>query len=113
MSDEIDHGRRAILRLGVAGAGAVVSRRWLSGCTPESEGPDSAGALQADANAVGAAPDAGSPEAGAIGQVLGRDAAVRAYREWMPVRDTDNALKQWRRHEYGELVDLLMLDTRL
>lgn len=42
-----------------------------------------------------------------------RDAAIRAYREWMPVRDGSDALKQWRKHSFGGLADLLMLDTRL
>lgn len=47
-----------------------------------------------------------------------RAAAVRAYREWMPVReegmpDPDEGTKLWRGFRIGTLADLLMLDTRL
>lgn len=43
-----------------------------------------------------------------------RTAAVRAYREWMPIRDTDrDALAIHRSLRWGNLVDLVMLDTRL
>lgn len=38
--------------------------------------------------------------------------AMQAYFEWMPIRDNAE-LKIWRAFRYGDLVDLLMLDTRL
>lgn len=40
--------------------------------------------------------------------------AVRAYYEWMPIRqvDMDDNLRIWRSFSIGKLVDLLMLDTR-
>jgi len=40
--------------------------------------------------------------------------AVRAYFEWMPIRqvDMDNNLRIWRNFSLGKLVDLIMLDTR-
>jgi alkaline phosphatase D len=40
--------------------------------------------------------------------------AVRAYFEWMPIRqvDMDDNLRVWRSFSIGKLVDLLMLDTR-
>ena len=43
-------------------------------------------------------------------------AAVRAYLEWMPVRETgarDEAGRIYRHFAFGDLVDLVMLDTRL
>jgi alkaline phosphatase D len=41
-------------------------------------------------------------------------AAVRAYHEWMPIRQVDayDKLRIWRDHSIGKLVDLVMLDTR-
>ncbi|KAI9446383.1 PhoD-like phosphatase-domain-containing protein [Lactarius indigo] len=41
-------------------------------------------------------------------------AAVRAYHEWMPVRqvDADDKLRIWRNFQIGKLLDLTMLDTR-
>ena len=39
--------------------------------------------------------------------------AAQAYSEWMPIRDQEDILKIWRKLPYGDLVDLLMLDTRL
>jgi alkaline phosphatase D len=43
-----------------------------------------------------------------------RDAAVRAWREWMPVRDTPgNDFRLYRQFAFGDLADVLMLDTRL
>ncbi|HEX2485104.1 MAG TPA: alkaline phosphatase D family protein [Myxococcota bacterium] len=49
-----------------------------------------------------------------------RSAAVRAWREWMPVREDDmpadpaaRAPRIWRGFRFGDLADLLMLDTRL
>jgi alkaline phosphatase D len=40
--------------------------------------------------------------------------AVRAYYEWMPIRqvDMDDNLRIWRSFSIGKLVDLMMLDTR-
>nr|OQO28862.1 hypothetical protein B0A51_03444 [Rachicladosporium sp. CCFEE 5018] len=40
--------------------------------------------------------------------------AVRAYFEWMPLRqvDMDDGLRVWRSFALGKLVDLVMLDTR-
>jgi alkaline phosphatase D len=38
-------------------------------------------------------------------------AGIQAYYEWMPIRPPDPAL--YRRFRFGELVDLLMLDTRV
>lgn len=40
--------------------------------------------------------------------------AVRAYFEWMPIRqvDMDDNLRIWRSFSLGSLVDLVMLDTR-
>ncbi|KAK6333742.1 hypothetical protein TWF730_003925 [Orbilia blumenaviensis] len=40
--------------------------------------------------------------------------AVRAYFEWMPIRqvDMDDNLRIWRSTAFGDLVDLVMLDTR-
>ncbi|KAL0946985.1 hypothetical protein HGRIS_013131 [Hohenbuehelia grisea] len=41
-------------------------------------------------------------------------AAVRAYHEWMPIRQVDpgNKLRIWRNFQIGKLADLTMLDTR-
>ncbi|PAV19531.1 alkaline phosphatase [Pyrrhoderma noxium] len=41
-------------------------------------------------------------------------AAVRAYHEWMPVRQVsaDDKLRIWRNFQVGKLLDLTMLDTR-
>ena len=40
--------------------------------------------------------------------------AVRAYFEWMPIRqvEMDDNLRIWRNFEIGNLIDLIMLDTR-
>lgn len=40
--------------------------------------------------------------------------AVRAYFEWMPIRqvDLDDNLRIWRSFQIGRLADLIMLDTR-
>ncbi|KAF2275289.1 uncharacterized protein EI97DRAFT_82702 [Westerdykella ornata] len=40
--------------------------------------------------------------------------AVRAYFEWMPIRqvDMDDNLRIWRSFQMGKLLDLIMLDTR-
>ena len=44
-----------------------------------------------------------------------RQAAVRAYYEWMPVREGDQAAlpRLYRTFRFGDLADLIMLDTRL
>ncbi|MBA3327123.1 MAG: alkaline phosphatase D family protein [Solirubrobacterales bacterium] len=44
-----------------------------------------------------------------------KTAAIRAYREWMPIRwpDPDDPVRIWRELPFGDLVDLIMLDTRL
>lgn len=39
-------------------------------------------------------------------------AAIRAYKEWMPLRETEYG-RVWRSFRYGNLLDLIMLDTRL
>jgi alkaline phosphatase D len=39
-------------------------------------------------------------------------AAMQAYFEWMPIRELPNG-RIWRRFAYGNLVDLMMLDTRV
>ena len=39
--------------------------------------------------------------------------AARAYAEWMPIRDQEDPLKIWRSLRFGDLVDLVMLETRL
>ncbi|MBK9449375.1 MAG: alkaline phosphatase D family protein [Bacteroidetes bacterium] len=44
-----------------------------------------------------------------------KTAAIQAYKEWMPLRDPDpgNRERIWRTLHYGNLMDLIMLDTRL
>jgi len=44
-----------------------------------------------------------------------RAAAVKAYYEWIPIRrvDPSNPLKAYRKFRFGNLIDLIMLDTRL
>lgn len=41
--------------------------------------------------------------------------AVRAYFEWMPIRQTDldDGLRIWRSFQMGKLLDLIILDTRV
>ncbi len=41
-----------------------------------------------------------------------RQAATRAWTEWLPVREAADG-RIWRRHAWGNLLDLFMLDTRL
>ena len=38
--------------------------------------------------------------------------AIKAYLEWMPIRESKSKLKIWRKFEVGNLFQLLMLDTR-
>lgn len=40
-------------------------------------------------------------------------AAYQAYVEWQPIREQDEDLKIWRAFSYGDLLDLVMLDTRI
>ena len=42
-----------------------------------------------------------------------RDASIQAYLEWMPVREQADADRIYRAFAFGDLFDLLMLDTRL
>ncbi len=46
---------------------------------------------------------------------LRREAAVRAYFEWMPIREPEPwpSQRTWRAFHFGRLMDLIMLDTRL
>ena len=39
--------------------------------------------------------------------------AIKAYYEWMPIRDTNKKEKIWRKFKVGNLINLVMLDTRL
>lgn len=41
-------------------------------------------------------------------------AGIRAYREWMPIRlpDINDSLRIYRRFDFGDLITMLMLDTR-
>lgn len=40
-------------------------------------------------------------------------AAQRAYAEWMPIREQADRARIWRKLAWGDLADLVMLDTRL
>jgi alkaline phosphatase D len=40
-------------------------------------------------------------------------AAQQAYAEWIPIRDQQDRTKIWRKLGWGDLADLVMLDTRL
>ncbi len=42
-----------------------------------------------------------------------RAAAAQAWREWLPVRVQAEPERIWRSFQYGSLIDLIMLDTRL
>ena len=42
-----------------------------------------------------------------------KDSAIRAYYEWMPIREKEERDKIWRNFSIGNLVNLMMLDTRL
>lgn len=56
-----------------------------------------------------------NPELGEGDWPTRRDAAVQAYYEWMPIRQTDpdDPLRCYRSFRFGNLLDLVMLDTRL
>ena len=41
-----------------------------------------------------------------------RAAAAKAYAEWMPIRENDGPQKIYRALRYGDLADIIMLDTR-
>lgn len=65
----------------------------------------------------GGTADSNNTEAGTIDGVkftARKRNAVRAYFEYMPVRqvDTTDDLRIWRNFQYGKLVDIMMLDTR-
>lgn len=40
-------------------------------------------------------------------------AAIQAYHEWLPIRTGDDSAKIWRTFEFGDLVNLVMMDTRM
>ncbi|MCD8524003.1 MAG: alkaline phosphatase D family protein [Saccharospirillaceae bacterium] len=42
-----------------------------------------------------------------------RAAAIQAYHEWLPIRSGADKAKIWRAFEFGNLVNLTMLDTRM
>ncbi|MGF2733593.1 alkaline phosphatase D family protein [Marinobacter sp. DUT-1] len=43
-----------------------------------------------------------------------REAAIQAYFEWLPIREPETETGRiWRKFEFGGLIDLFMLDTRL
>ena len=52
-----------------------------------------------------------NPERGEGSWRLRRLAAIRAYYEWMPIRELPTGL--FRRFRFGDLAELIMLDTRL
>ena len=52
-----------------------------------------------------------NPELGEGDWSIRRDIAVKAYYEWMPIRDVPTGL--FRSFRFGDLADLVMLDTRL
>lgn len=56
-----------------------------------------------------------NPELGEGDWFERRVAAIKAYYEWMPIRQADknNPLKSYRKFQFGNLLDLMMLDTRL
>lgn len=61
--------------------------------------------------------DGNNTDAGAVRGVRFTErklAAVKAYYEWMPIRqvDTTDSLRIWRSFRYGKLADIFMLDTR-
>ena len=56
-----------------------------------------------------------NPEKGEGDWYLRRNAAIQAYFEWMPIREDRQALSPliYRTLKFGDLADLVMLDTRL
>ncbi|VAX05609.1 Phosphodiesterase/alkaline phosphatase D [hydrothermal vent metagenome] len=56
-----------------------------------------------------------NPELGEGNWLDRRAAAVKAYYEWIPIRrvDPNDPLKAYRSFRFGNLLDLIMLDTRL
>lgn len=56
-----------------------------------------------------------NPENGEGDYVDRKRAAVKAYFEWMPIRrvDPDDEIRIYRHFEFGQLLSLMMLDTRL
>jgi alkaline phosphatase D len=56
-----------------------------------------------------------NPELGEGDWLDRRHAAVQAYYEWIPIRqvDANDPLRSYRRFRFGNLLDLIMLDTRL
>ncbi len=42
-----------------------------------------------------------------------KDAGIQAYMEWMPIRDPDVEGRIYRTFRFGDLADLIMIDTRL
>lgn len=56
-----------------------------------------------------------NPELGEGEWLDRRAAAVKAYYEWIPIRQVDknDPLKSYRKFRFGNLIDLIMLDTRL
>jgi alkaline phosphatase D len=52
-----------------------------------------------------------NPELGEGPFAARKAAALQAYREWMPIRDSEDG-RCFRQLRYGELVDLILLDTR-
>ncbi|MFP3978953.1 alkaline phosphatase D family protein [Marinobacter sp. KMM 10035] len=56
-----------------------------------------------------------NPEKGEGDYLERKRAAVKAYFEWMPIRrvDPDNEIRIYRHFEFGQLLSLMMLDTRL
>lgn len=55
---------------------------------------------------------AGNHNAGEGDWQARKDAGIQAYFEWLPIRDNDEQ-RIWRTIRYGDLVELIMLDTRL
>lgn len=54
------------------------------------------------------------PEDHTMGEWAARKAAaIQAYNEWMPIRSQTNPAQIWRRLAFGDLLDLVLLDTRL
>ncbi|HEB55611.1 MAG TPA: alkaline phosphatase [Gammaproteobacteria bacterium] len=56
-----------------------------------------------------------NPELGEGGWQARKAAAIKAYLEWMPIRqvDAEHPTRIYRKFQFGNLIDLLMLDTRI